>query len=257
MSDKILLVDDDEAFRAELRDFLEGYDVVEASNGRQALALLQRANEISLVVLDVMMPGLNGIDVLREIKRADPNLGIIILTAYGSKDTVIDALKGRADDYIEKPLDIDKVRDIIARVLDSRRNDRPLGASDIRDKIEKVKYFAQRNCYRKTALKDAALAVCLSPKYLSRIFKQKTGSSFSEYRLKIKIGKAKELLVKSGYNVNQVSEKLGYENVESFIRQFKKLAGCTPTKYRRKNMKNKSRMKKRSHGKKRKTKKGQ
>ena len=107
MSDKILLVDDDEAFRAELRDFLEGYDVVEASNGRQALALLQRANEISLVVLDVMMPGLNGIDVLREIKRADPNLGIIILTAYGSKDTVIDALKGRADDYIEKPLDME------------------------------------------------------------------------------------------------------------------------------------------------------
>jgi two-component system response regulator YesN len=93
-------------------------------------------------------------------------------------------------------------------------------------------------------LKDAAQAVYLSPKYLSRIFKQSTGKSFSEYKLKIKTEKAKELLSKTGYNVNQLAEKLGYENAESFIRLFRRFAGYTPTEYRKKFKKDKILLKK-------------
>jgi DNA-binding NtrC family response regulator len=121
LADKILVVDDDVEFRQELRDFLEGYDTIEASSGQEVLRLLKRANEIGLVILDVMMPGANGIDVLREIKRNDPDLNIIILTGHSSKDVAIEALKGRADDYIEKPLDIDKIKEVIDKLLASRQ----------------------------------------------------------------------------------------------------------------------------------------
>lgn len=234
MAHKILIVDDDQEFRQELREFLEGYEIIEASDGVQALTLLRRANEIGLVLLDVNMPGVSGTDVLREMKRIDPDLGIVILTGYSSKDVAIEALKGRADDYIEKPLDIGKIKNIIDKVLESKQGSAEIDASDIEGKVRKVKNFAELNCFKKISLKDAAQAVCLSPKYLSRIFKQYSGMGFSEYRLKIKIRKAKELLHKGGLNINQLADKLGYENAESFIRQFKKLTRQTPTEYRRK-----------------------
>lgn len=239
MADKILIVDDDADLRSELCDFLEGYEVVQASSGEEALRLLRRANEIGLVILDVMMPGVSGLDVLTEIKKTDPGLSIVILTGYSSKDVVIEALKGHADDYIEKPISIDKIKDAVERLLETKRGGADINALDLKGRIEKVRRFVEKNCCKKTGLKDAASAVCLSPKYLSRVFKQYTRVGFSEYRLKIKTEKAKELLVKSGYNVNQVAEKLGYENVESFIRQFKKITRYTPAGYRKKASKKK------------------
>ncbi len=245
MPDKILIVDDDADFRQEFKDCIEDYEVMEASGGMEALRLLKRANEIGVVVLDVMMPGLSGTDVLGEIKKIEPNLGIIILTGHSSEGVAIEALKGHADDYIEKPIDIAKIKEIIEKLLAKRKGVSAIDTSDTKGKIQKVRQFIERNWYKKTTLKDAGEAVCLSPKYLSRIFKENTGEGFNEYRLKIKIEKAKELLSKSGYNVNQVSDKLGYENAESFIRQFKKLARCTPTEYRKKGRRNNKRNKKR------------
>lgn len=234
MPDKILIVDDDADLRSELRDFLEDYEVIEASDGREALKLLSRANEIGLVILDVNMPGLSGTDVLREIKKIEPSLAIIILTGYGSKDVAIEALRGHADDYIEKPLDIDKTKEIIERALETRRGEADIAATDVKGKIERVKHFVQRNCFKKVTLNDAAEAVCLSPKYLSRIFKQYTGTGFSDYRLRLKLNQAKALLKETGYNINQIADKMGYQNTESFIRCFKKITKSTPTEFRRK-----------------------
>lgn len=234
MPDKILIVDDDEAFRSEFKELFDEYDVVEASDGRSALRLLKPANDIGLILLDVNMPGISGIEVLKEIKKTDPDVGIIILTGYSSKDIAIKALKAHADDYIEKPIDLNKTKEIIEKTLENKRGEKGINTGDILGKIEKVKSFIERNCYKKTSLTDVSKAVCLSPKYLSRIFKKSTGMNFIEYKLKIKMEKAKELLVRTGYNVNQIAEKLGYENTESFIRQFNKLTGLTPTEYRRK-----------------------
>ena len=111
----ILLVDDDEDFRYEFRELFDDYNIVEAKNGLDALDLLKKPNEIDLVVLDVVMPGLRGTQVLKEIKSISPELGIIILTGHSSKDTAIAALKGKADDYIEKPLNIQKAKEIELR----------------------------------------------------------------------------------------------------------------------------------------------
>lgn len=250
MPEKILIVDDDEELRQELRDYLEDYEVIEASDGRQALKILQRANEIGAVLLDVMMPGLMGTDVLREIKRIDQDLGIIILTGHSSKEIAIDALQGRADDYIEKPADIPKIKDTIERLLQKRHPERQIDTNTLEGKIAKVKQFTEKNALKKINLNDAAAAVCLSPKYLSRVFKEGTGQSYSDFRLGIKISKARELLAEGSYNVDQISDKLGYENTESFIRQFKKRVHLTPTEYRNKLQKKKKGFKKARKGRK-------
>jgi len=234
MADKILIVDDDPDLRNELRGILEDYEVFECSNGKDALKLLDRANEIGLVFLDVMLPGINGLDVLTEIKRKNPALKTVILTGNSSKDIAIEALKNRADDYIEKPLCVEKIREAVEKFIGKAVYENDTSGLDLKGKIEKIKRFVERNCFKKTGLVEAAKSIYLSPKYLSRIFKQQTGVGFSKYKLKIKIEKSKELLAKTVLNINQVSEKLGYENAESFIRQFKKFTKLTPTGFRKK-----------------------
>jgi Response regulator containing CheY-like receiver, AAA-type ATPase, and DNA-binding domains len=121
MPEKILVVDDDEDFRSEFKVSIEEYDVLEADSGQKALELLRKPNEIDLVILDVVMPGLTGTEVLKEIRRMSPGLGIIMLTGYGSKDTAVEALRCSADDYVEKPVDIDRIKEIIEKVLDTRK----------------------------------------------------------------------------------------------------------------------------------------
>jgi YesN/AraC family two-component response regulator len=234
MAYNILLVDDDKEFREEFRDFLYDYGVIEASSGEEALAALSRPNEIDVVILDVIMPGLKGTEVLKRIKAMCPGLGVIILTGHGTKATVIEALKGRADDYIEKPVDIHRTREIVERLIRKKQlpGEAPPGGLDA--KIKRVVHFLDRNYDKRVSLKDAAELVALSPKYLSRVFKETTGTGFDEYRLMVRIDKAEELLVTTDYSVEEIAYRVGYENAESLARLFKKMRGCTPTTHREK-----------------------
>jgi two-component system, response regulator YesN len=230
---RILLVDDDREFREEFIAFFEEYAVTEAANGEEALKILKKPNEIDLVILDVNMPGIKGTEVLKEIRAIEPDMGIVILTGYSTESVAIDALKGHADDYLEKPLNIKNARSLFANLLESKEQ-KASGYADVTDKIEKAKRFVERNCYKKVCLEDAAEAVALSPKYLSRIFKEIVGTGFSDYRLQIKMREAKSLLEKTLMNIDQIAYKLGYQNTESFTRLFKELSGKTPTEYRKK-----------------------
>jgi len=229
---KILLVDDDNIFRSEFKECFNEYGIREAASAEEALNILKKPNEIDLIILDVRMQGMSGLEALAKIKKISPDAAIVISTAYSSKDIAVEALRGRAEEYIEKPLDIDKTKEIIERLLEARNGHADISACTISDKMDKVKRFIERNCFKKISLNDAANTVFLSPKYLSRIFKQCTGMGFSDFRLRIKIDRAKELLETTGYKIDQISDKLDYQNTESFIRQFKKLTGLTPTQYR-------------------------
>jgi YesN/AraC family two-component response regulator len=227
----ILLVDDDNEFREEFRELFEDYHFVEAQNGREALDAVAKPNEIDLVILDVKLPDMRGTKVLQELKRIAPSLPVVILTGYSSKDVAIEALKGNADDYIEKPIDIEKAEEIIKLLLE-RSGASPLDTEGTGGKIARVKSFVERNYHKKVSLEEAAALVCLSPKYLSRLFRERTGQGFNEYRLHQKIEHATELLRHTEATVNQIAWQLGYRNAESFIRIFKRLTGRTPSEMR-------------------------
>ena len=234
MADNILLVDDDKEFRSEFRDCFGEYEIAEASTAEEALVLLQKPNKIDLVLMDVQMPGMGGLKALRHVRAAAPSAAVIIMTGYSSKDVVLQALRGEASNYIEKPFDVDKARAIIEAVLAKTRGEEETALTDGKGKVEKVKNFLRRNCLKKVRLQDAAASVYLTPKHLSRIFKTYAGTGFNQYYLKCKIEKAKEMLSGTSYSVDHISQNLGYQNTASFIRQFKKLAGTTPTGFRAK-----------------------
>jgi YesN/AraC family two-component response regulator len=235
MREKILIVDDDKMFLEELADLLSGdYGVVTASSGREALALVKQPNDIDLILLDIRMPDLNGIQVLQAVKKLSPDTGIVIMTGYGTKDVAVAALRGRADDFIEKTSSPGRIREIVEKVLQAGKGIDDLSSLGSAGRIEKVERFIAHNWDKKVTLRDAAAIVNLDPKYLSRIFREATGLTFNGFRLKAKIGQAKKMLSSTGMNVDLIADRLGYLNTESFIRIFKKRTGSTPSEYRKK-----------------------
>jgi DNA-binding NtrC family response regulator len=124
MSDvKIMLVDDEERFLTTTQKLLKkkGYDYVEiALSGQEALEKLTVSN-IQVIILDVKMPGMDGVTTLREIKRMYPLVEVIMLTGNATVDSAIAGLKSGAFDYLMKPADIDELMEKVEEAYDKRR----------------------------------------------------------------------------------------------------------------------------------------
>ncbi|PYR35687.1 MAG: hypothetical protein DMF89_07870 [Acidobacteria bacterium] len=118
----ILVVDDEEIMREILETLLtrEGYEVRLAASGQEGLDLA-RALPFDAAIVDIMMPGLNGIEALEELKRIDEDLSVIIITAYGSIESAISAMKSGAFDYITKPFKNEEVLVVVSNALERRR----------------------------------------------------------------------------------------------------------------------------------------
>ncbi len=118
---KILVVDDDEELRTNLEEILldNGYLTQTASSGAEALEKSQTGFDI--ILLDVMMPGLTGLEVLTEFKKVVPATKIIMITAFATIDNAVRAIKNGASDYVAKPFMIDNLLITIKRVLEEAR----------------------------------------------------------------------------------------------------------------------------------------
>jgi len=121
IEDKILVVDDEQSMREFLDIMLkkEGYKVSLASNGEEVLKYIGK-DIFDLVLLDIRMPKMDGITVLRKIKSTSPETVVIMITAYASADTAIKAMKEGAYDYITKPFKIDEIKLIIKNALEKK-----------------------------------------------------------------------------------------------------------------------------------------
>ncbi|HUW96230.1 MAG TPA: response regulator [Anaerolineae bacterium] len=119
MTTRVVLADDNEAFREVTAQLLErlGYSVVTARDGRQALQAV-RQHSPDLLVLDIMMPGMSGIDVVKQVRDQDPLMGIVMVTAFGSEEVAVKALTAGADDYLIKPLDYQEAFIRLERVVE-------------------------------------------------------------------------------------------------------------------------------------------
>ena len=111
---KILIVDD-EVFICEVLDeylSIHGYQVITANNGQDAILKFE-ADRPHMVFLDLSMPGMSGMDVLRKIRQIDSNAGIIVLSAFGGVDIVQEAMQAGANFYTQKPVEFDSLLEIL------------------------------------------------------------------------------------------------------------------------------------------------
>jgi two-component system, OmpR family, response regulator CpxR len=123
MITKVLLVDDEEQFVEVLAQRLEtrGFQVSTAFSGDAAIAFIEE-HDVDVVVLDVLMPGRNGIDTLQEIRRIRPITEVIMLTGHGTVETAIQGMKFGAYDYLMKPTDTAELMDKIAKAQQRKKD---------------------------------------------------------------------------------------------------------------------------------------
>jgi DNA-binding NtrC family response regulator len=118
-ADTVLVVDDDPDICEVLRDRLAslGYRVLTAGSGKQGLEILDHENA-RLVLLDIEMPGMNGLEVLREVMRREYQATVVMISAYGTIERAVQAMKEGAYDFIPKPFEPDHIALIVAKALE-------------------------------------------------------------------------------------------------------------------------------------------
>jgi len=124
ISKPILIVDDEKNIRLTLSQALEtlGAEIDTAANGEEALAKL-KGREFGLILLDIRMPGMDGMEVLRLVREIRPDIRIIMITAYGTIESAVEALKLGAVDFLQKPFDPEEIRELVSRVMDRDKLD--------------------------------------------------------------------------------------------------------------------------------------
>jgi two-component system KDP operon response regulator KdpE len=155
---RLLVVDDEAAIRWALRKTLQGmnFEIVEAESGEQAIALV-RTTRFDALLLDVAMPGMNGIEVCKRIRKLLPLLGIVMLTVRNAEEDKIEALDAGADDYITKPF---HVRELAARLRAIVRRSNAARVDDAREiKIGDIELDPARR-----VVKRAGVEIRLTPK---------------------------------------------------------------------------------------------
>jgi len=122
MSEPILIVEDDNTIRVTVGNFLarQGFHIEVAENGQQALTLL-KVKTFELVLLDLHLPDMHGLDILAKIKESDDQPLVVIMTAYPEVRTAVAALKAGAYDYINKPFDLEDLQELIRRAMETQR----------------------------------------------------------------------------------------------------------------------------------------
>ena len=128
----ILVVDDEKTIRFAFAQFLqdEGYTALLAADADAALDQIN-THKPELVFLDYRLPGRDGLDLLTEIKAMDASVTVVFMTAFGEMDVVIKAMQRGAYEYLTKPLDLDKIRVLINRIIEGRKSLQALPSIDV------------------------------------------------------------------------------------------------------------------------------
>ena len=116
---KILIVDDELIMRESLAGWLErdGHEVTKTASGEEALKVL-KDSRFDILLVDIKMEGMSGLDVLKQVKESDPEVSVVMITAYGSISTAIEAMKNGAHDYLLKPFEPDELGVLIEKITE-------------------------------------------------------------------------------------------------------------------------------------------
>src|SRR5215510_3548567 len=119
MPERVLIIDDEEHIRRMMRLTLEaaGYEVGEAQDGTEGIKVFDDGSRWSLVVLDQRMPGMDGLETLRELKQRNSGARVVMATAYASIELAVDAMKLGATDFVRKPMTPEVLRNSVAAAL--------------------------------------------------------------------------------------------------------------------------------------------
>lgn len=244
----VFIADDDriivQGLRKMILDLNDGFTVIGlAYNEEDALEKLL-SSDVDLLITDIKMPIMDGLELIQKIKLHKPEIRIIVLSGFDEYHFIRSSLKGGATDYLLKPINRDEFYDVLQglrkecedhtsieeqQVPHSQQSEAP----NVNSIIKKAKGYIHQNYQKKISLETVAEYVGLSECYFSSLFKSKTGMRFYDYLCQVRMESAKQMLrTNLNLKIYEIALNVGYPEVVSFNRNFKKYTGVSPKEYR-------------------------
>lgn len=243
----LLIVDDEVETREALSSYFPwdevGFDIIgQVSNGQEALQFIDGDERVDVVLTDIKMPVMSGIELAENLYNSKRNIKIVFLSGYRDFDYAQKALHYKVTNYVLKPAKYHVLMDVFIKVKEDIETENTVNEGPPKLEIDrlkgdesliinKIKTYVNEN-YSEASLEEVAKQVHMNANYLSFFFKQKTGQNFSDYLLKVKMEMAVHLLQNVSYKTYEISEMIGYSNAKNFTRTFKGYYGKTPSEYR-------------------------
>ena len=233
-----LLIADDENLELKVlektvkKHFVDELEIFASSNGRKASQICDEVKP-DIALLDIEMPGMNGIELAKYIKEKYADCIIIFITAYDRFDYAIEAMHIKAFDYLLKPWKEERLCELINTAIE---NVRSMQKTDgiVHSQKDVIKDYIDRNYKKDISAKDVAGMLGYSDVYFSKVFKQLFDDNFINYLTKIRIDRAKVLLKDISFNIKEVGKSVGYADSNYFTKVFKRSVGMSPSEYRNK-----------------------
>ena len=240
------------------------HEYLEASNGLELIEKAVHSPDIAFV--DIQMPQMDGLDAIEEARVISPSTKWFLLTGYSEFQYAQRALRMGISDYLLKPVGLQDILQVMQKVSSLKSNGNlvkrylkavtdmdfdvsspqsmarkiqsvtDMGVSgEIRaDIVSRAKAYIQSRYKEYIGVNSIADHLGITPNYLSRLFREQTGMRMTDYLSRMRINKAKTLLVSSGMTVKSIAEKVGYYSAKHFTKVFIKIEGMTPSEYQRK-----------------------
>jgi YesN/AraC family two-component response regulator len=240
----ILIVDDEPRLLKNLSLlFKKDFHILVASDGREACMLFRSNPSLSLILLDIDMPVMNGTEALEIIRDISNDVKVIIMTGRSSHDYAKKCASLNVQGYVEKPFDVEQLRSQIKKQLgvidfkvlkslwaDNYKN----RLASISDLSKRTIHFLEKQYNARLNIRELAAYLKVSPEHLSRIFHKECGIRLKEYIRKLRIEKGKEhLLNNETLTIKEIAAFIGISCDKHFCRLFKNETGLTPGQYRK------------------------
>ncbi len=249
----ILIVDDEprsrEGIKKILRVWAAGqYDILTASNGGTAMQILEKI-PVELMITDIRMPEISGLTLVRQMReRLQRQPSVILISGYAQFEYALAALRLSVVDYLLKPVGREKLIASVENALKvgeeqehivfmRKMADPQLMAirekeAVLSDSVRQAMHYVETHIEEAISLQGVAGYVHLNGSYFSALFKEQCQMNFSEYVIRRKLQKAKELLLKTNLPIAEIASRTGYQRVKYFNKLFKEYEGMSPGRYR-------------------------
>ena len=235
---RIIVVDDEKFIRESIASFewkTIGVEPVGCFETAEDALDYIKQNPVDIVLTDICMQGVDGIELIKQIKAIRPEMAVICISGYSNYEYLRACLKLGANDYILKPVDKEELFEAVNCALDGGRGMMLVDNRNVQNyHIDIVTKYIEEHYSEQISLEKVAAEVFLNPVYLSYLFKKVHGVKFSEYLSEIRIKNAKRLLTDTLLRIGEISELVGYREARYFSESFKNRTGMTPSEYRNK-----------------------
>jgi two-component system response regulator YesN len=239
---KLLVLDDDIQIREGICKGIDwkslGFDEVESAGDGFAGILAAREMAPDIVLSDVRMPGMDGLEFLRQVKELFPRIKVFLLSGYDDFEYLQKAIRYGADGYELKPVKLQNLLRLVEEAKEKIAAESPGKAperfSPVYDsRIGRALEYIHTNLAANLDTRTLGEVLQMSPNYFSALFKKETGVPFSSFVNKARLEASAYLLEHTDQRVYEIADNTGFRDMVYFSQLFKKLYGCSPREYRK------------------------